>query len=235
MNALWISRICAYTHSPLARKSARVIIAFKCKRQGILLQKYKKRILQPHFIHYATLPNMLLEEARIAKQFWRQFANLIPETNFHSRKTRGRDTVNTLLNIGYHYVTNKVKKILARHQISPAIGLLHTAQSANGAPLAYDCVELFRSDIVDQEVIRFFRLKKKKVNILRERDIAYFIQNLKKRIDKKFYIKEFKSCVRYRYYMELQILKLVYAVNHKTVFKPIHLPTRHDIRCSNLT
>jgi len=39
--------------------------------------------------------------------------------------------------------------------------------------------------------------------------------------------------IGYRYYMELQVLKFIKAVNHGEVYKPLSLPTRHDTRCSN--
>ncbi len=121
--------------------------------------------------------------------------------------------------------------MLEQQEISPALGLLHVARNADSAPLAYDLVEMFRADIVDAEVLRFLRLKKKVLTTVEQRDIGHFLHEVNERLQRQHYLRDFKMCHVYRYYMELQILKFIKAVNHGEIFEPLHLPTRHDTRC----
>ena len=93
-------------------------------------------------------------------------------------------------------------------------------------------MELFRSDIVDAEVLRVLRLKKQPSIELTQKDIVIFIHNLNKRFEKSYFLRDFKQCQTYRYYLELQLVKFIKAINHKEVFVPLTLPTRHDTRCS---
>lgn len=143
------------------------------------------------------------------------------------------DIANRLLDIGYHHITAIVKKLLDGHDISAALGILHSARAADSAPLAYDLVELFRADIIDTEVLRFLHLKKKPLVMPTQQDIAHFLHEVNERLERKHYLKDFKMCHSYRYYMELQVLKFIKAVNHKQAFVPLYLPTRHDVRCGH--
>ena len=111
------------------------------------------------------------------------------------------------------------------------LGIFHIARNSDSQPLAYDLVEMFRSDIVDAEVLRFLRLKKKKPEKINDQ-ISHFLYEINKKLDKKFYLKDFHRCHSYKYYMEVQILKFIKAVNHKQIFEPITLPQRHENRCS---
>ena len=176
----------------------------------------------------------MLEEARAARYFWRQFGALLPEQcKFTGRKPRTTDIANHLLDIGYHHLTGIVKKLLEQHEVSGAIGLLHSAHRVDSVPFAYDLVEIFRADIVDAEALRFLRLKKKSFKILAPNDIAHFLHEVNERLERRFYLKDFKRCHKYRYYMELQILKLIKAVNRKKLFEPLRLLSRHETRCDD--
>ena len=233
MNALWLTRICAYKNSPESIESAKRIIAVKIQRQEVLLRKYKKTFTAVGIEDARTLQEIFLEEARAAKLFWREFQSLLPANYaFQNRRPRTADTINRLLDIGYHYLLNTVKISLKEHGISPAIGLLHTARTAHSTPLAYDLMEMFRSDLVDAEVLRFVRLKKQNIETLEQKDIAQFLAKVKGRRERTYYLKDFNRCHTYRYYMEVQILKFIKAVNHGNVFEPLSLPVRHDTRCS---
>lgn len=195
------------------------------KRYHVLFQKIS-------FKNLKTIQEIFLYEARAAKYFWNQFCQLLPDwCNFKRRKARSKDIANTLLDIGYHHITNTVKQILDSHDITSALGILHKANKVNSAPLAYDLVEIFRADIVEAEVLNFLRLKKKPILNISKKEIAKFISRINKRIEKKYFLREFKQCHTYKYYMELQVLKFIKAVNHKAVFSPLQLPLRHDSRC----
>lgn len=231
MNALWISRMSLYKSSDKSILSAQAIIVLKISRQAILLKRYERRIPTYDTSPKNSINEILLGEARFAKYFWREFRYLLPKSaDFAGRIPRSNDVVNKLLDIGYHHICNIIKNILDKRDISTALGLLHVAKTSKSNPLVYDLVEMFRSDIVDSEVLRFLRLKKRPIVSI-EKEVSRFLYRINKRLDRKYYIKSFKICETYRYYIELQILSFISAVNNKEVFKPIQLPTRHENRC----
>lgn len=234
MNSIWINNISNYKNSRNAVLSAKVIIGLKIKRREILLKRYKINFPPKYGDKQKNLQQILLYEARAAKYFWRKFSLLLPKwCGFSSRKAKSSDIINKLLDLGYHHITNAVKIILEKYDISPSLGILHSAHKKNSAPLAYDLVEMFRADIVDLEVLKFLRSKKKPMVLIRQKDIGIFLSRINSKLEKKYYLKGFKQCRSYRYYMELQILKFVKAVNHKEIFHPLSLPIRHDIRCKS--
>jgi len=236
MNALWISRLCAYKNSPLRYISAQKIIEVKTERQSILLKSNKistegMKMHLPKTVYSTS--EILLAEARFAKQYWKKFKILLPRwAHFPGRTPRGKDIANRLLDIGYHHITNKVTGILIGQKVTPAMGIIHSPRRAKSAPLSYDLVELFRADLVDTEVLRFLRLKKKPLSDLNQAHIARFLYSINKRLERKYYIKDFKQCHSYHYYMELQIVKFIKAVNHNEAFEPIYLPSRNETRCA---
>lgn len=233
MNALWLTRICAYKNSPHSIESAKRLIAVKIERQAELLKKYKRVCTATGIENTQTLQEVLLEEARAAKLFWQEFRDLLPiGHDFQGRRPRNTDVANRLLDIGYHYLLNAVQTYLKARGVSPEIGLLHTARTARSAPLVYDLMEMFRSDLVDAEVLRFIRLKKKKVEALGPKDVSQFLAKIKERRQRMYYLKDFNRCHSYEYYMQVQILKFIKAVNHGDIFQPLSLPVRHDTRCS---
>lgn len=232
MNALWITRMCAYKNAPESLASAHAIVSHKIHRQGALVRRYGLSFRSVPHDAPASIGALLLEEARAAKQFWEGFKALLPAyPEFQGRVPHGTDTVNRLLDIGYRHLTGTVSRYLEARSVPADLGLMHVAGSSDAEPLAYDLVELFRSDIVDAEVLRFLRLKKRPRTTLAPRDIAHFVHEVNERMERQYYLKGFRRCHAYRYYMELQILRFISAINHGEVFVPIHLPTRHESRC----
>ncbi len=235
MNALWISRIAEYVHTKEALLSAQKIIFIKAKSQNSLLQRFRMQIHSPEKVLYAkNIQTLLLEEARHAKYFWTAYKKLLPQwACFPGRKQHGNDITNKLLDIGYHYLTGVVKNIFKQKDVATAIGILHVAHASDSEPLAYDIVELFRSDVVDREVLHFLRLKKKPIQALFPQDISHFVFKIKKRLEKRYYIKDFKQCETYAYYIDLQITRFIKGINHKEVFEPFFISQRHENRCKS--
>lgn len=232
MNALWYTRMCAYKHSPEHIESARRIVAAKAIRQRALLRRYGRTLAASSLGGVETIQDVLLAEARAAKRFWSEFAKLIePRADFRGRAPRGDDPVNRLLDIGYHHLTGKVLRLLEKLGIPSHLGLLHVAHTADSAPLAYDVVELFRFDTVDAEALRFIRMKKQRFERFSEADIPRFLHRVNERCKRAYYLKDFGQCHTYEYYMELQILKVEAAVNHRRPVEFIKLPNRHESRC----
>lgn len=224
--------MCAYKHSSLAIETARKLIAVKIERQSTLLRKYGLPALPTKVKNKISINDILLEEGRVAQKFWHQFRKLLPKTDFMTRQAKSADPANHLLDLGYHHIMNVIKKILNKYSIPADLGLLHVARKSDSTPLVYDLMEMFRSDIVDAEVLKFLRMKKK---VPRKINIAHFLHEINERLEKKYYLKDFKVCHSYTYYMEIQILKFIKAVNHKEVFNPLTLPVRHEHRCRGLT
>lgn len=238
MNALWLNRMSAYLHSDLRIASAKALVGKKIARETVLLKRYGRTGFspEPSLQAASSIGDILLCEARAARHFWHEFRTLIPpESGFSARVPHAPDPVNRLLDIGYHHLANEVRKILNAHAIPTELGLLHVARTAKGQPLVYDLMELFRADIVAGETLRFIRLKKKRPFSFEPKDIPPFLARVNVRLSRRFYLAPFRSCRTYRYYMELQVLKLVRAINHREVFNPVSLPVRHESRCRCLT
>jgi len=231
MNALRLHRIFKYKSSPKCLATAARIIQTKVKRQSVLLKKYKVAGYECDIKSVRNMRQLLLEEARAAKYFWSKYrSNLSKELRFY-RRPKSVDPINRLLDIGYHHLAGKVRKILIAHAIPTQVGLLHSANSTDAGPLVYDLMEMFRADIVDSELIRFVHLKKKPI-VVDQKLIAAFLFRVNARLQKLFYIKEFRQCHTYLYYIELQILRFIKGVNHNEIFNPLHLPTRNESRCN---
>ena len=149
------------------------------------------------------------------------------------RRPHHSDVVNRLLDVGYHHLATLVEKIISEKDISPSLGLIHHAQSATSKPLVYDLMELFRADTVDFTLLRYLRLKKKPI-ILDEvgGHIGHFLHEVNKTLDRLFYLHDFAQCHKYGYYMNLQVVKFIKAINRQEVFGPLMLPRRHDSRCN---
>ncbi len=230
MGTLFISRMARYSNHPYALASAEHIIRAKMASQCRLT-----KCVFPIYKSPKDTSTLLLTEARLARQYWKQYAKLLPAwTNFSGRKPHSgtSDITNTLLDIGYHYLNKKVNYLLKTHDISAAVGLFHVAKTDKSTPLVYDLMELFRVDVVDREVLHYCRLKKKPVTILTPQEISYFLSRIKRRLGRKVYLVSFHQCHSYEYAMELQILHFMKAVHDLEIFHPFHIPTRHDSRCA---
>jgi CRISPR-associated endonuclease Cas1 len=210
-----------------------VIIKLKIYRQGLLLKKYKSLPFLEKSYPKKTIQDLFLIEARAAKYFWSKFNTLLPKAYFDGRKPHSGEIANQLLDIGYHHLAGKVKKILVKYNIPTELALLHKASSMKSEPLVYDLMEMFRADVVDAEVLRFLRSKKKIIKEVSGKVIPIFLNRINKRCERLYYLKVFETCRSYSYYMELQNLRFIKAINSKEVFKPIDLPNRHENRCAN--
>lgn len=232
MNALWLERMSRYRNGEHCVPTAQRIVEIKIHRRSILLRRYHMPTYPKSALPAESLNAVRLYEARAAKHFWKQYALLLPDwIQFSGRQPHRNDIGNILLDIGYHHITNLIEKTLETRRVSPALGLMHIAGTRNSAPLAYDLVELFRADLVDAEVLRFFRLKKRPFNKVTSEHIGHLLHEVNERLERKYYLRDFKQCHTYRYYLELQIIKFIKAVNRKEIFEPLHLPARHESRC----
>lgn len=232
MNALWLERISTYRTLELSLQSAKALLAVKDSRRVHILKRNHVAHSYLSYENAQTYTSILLIEARNAKVFWALYARLLPLwCNNFKRRPRSKDLVNQLLDVGYHHLATLVEKIILEKDVSASLGLIHKAHRANSKPLVYDLMELFRADLVDAVLLRYLRLKKKPVTSASEH-IGHFLAEINKVVQAKHYLKDFKHCHTYRYYMELQIVKFIRAVNRKELYEPLKLPRRHDSRCA---
>jgi len=215
MNALWLERFYTYRNSPLALLSAKALLEIKDMRRSHLLSRYHLVIPYNLYESCKTLEDVLLCEARNAKRFWASYAKLLPSwyADF-SRKPRSGDTVNQLLDVGYHHLATMVEKIILAKGILPSVGLIHRPHRADSKPLVYDLMELFRADMVDFALLRYLRLKKKPI-VNAQEHVGHFLSQINILREKPYYLQDFKQCQRYGYYMELQVVKFIKAVNQR--------------------
>lgn len=195
------------------------------------MRRYTQAMNTPSFDAICSIEALLLVEARFAKQYWSFIKKMIRHrSEFTGRVPRSEETANRLLDIGYHHLANAVTTITKRLEVPTDLGLIHTAHASDSAPFVYDLMELFRADIVDAELVRYFRLKKKPVSVT-QKEIARFLHAVNSRLEKKYFLAHMHTCHTYRYYMELQIQRFISAVNRREVYVPMTLPFRHDTRC----
>lgn len=234
MNALWLKRLSDYIHSELVLATSQNILTHKLARQHALLKRY--RLGGDASVSVFTtknLPALLLHEARFAHLYWQNIRKLLlNKVTFPARKPHAADPMNKLLDIGYRYLANQVSIQLGKHDLDQSLGLFHRANTSDSQPLTYDLMELFRADLVDTEIVHYFKQQKQLITTLTAHDIAHVLHRIKHRGLRRHYLKVFKACRSYNYYMELQILHFSRAVRHITIFIPDNLPNRHDDRCN---
>lgn len=94
-------------------------------------------------------------EAQIAIHYWDYIRELIADDDvaFEKREHQGaQDLINSMLNYGYAILYTRVWQALLAARLNPFESLIHARQE--GKPtLAYDMIEIFRSQVVDRMVI----------------------------------------------------------------------------------
>lgn len=101
------------------------------------------------------ISKLMGHEAQIAVHYWDYIRELIADDNvdFERREHQGaQDLTNCLLNYGYAILYVRVWQALLAARLNPFDSLIHARQE--GKPtLAYDLIEIFRSQVVDRMVI----------------------------------------------------------------------------------
>lgn len=94
-------------------------------------------------------------EAQVAIRYWNYIRELIADDDvaFEHREHQGAtDLTNSMLNYGYSILYTRVWQALLAARLNPFDSLIHVRQE--GKPtLAYDMIEIFRSQVVDRIVI----------------------------------------------------------------------------------
>ncbi len=97
-------------------------------------------------------------EGRAARAYWSLVQHLLGgEEVFPGRVGRGAsDLPNALLNYGYAVLRNHVHLALRQAGLAAELGLLHAAAKSRPA-LAFDLMEVFRSQVVDRTALALLR------------------------------------------------------------------------------
>lgn len=112
--------------------------------------KRKTDVVDEEFI-----TKLMGHEAQVAIHYWGYIRELIADDDvaFERREHQGAtDLTNSMLNYGYAILYTKVWQALLAARLNPFDSLIHVRQE--GKPtLAYDLIEIFRSQVVDRMVI----------------------------------------------------------------------------------
>lgn len=232
MNAKWLEKFVVYRNSGNGMDLLHQIISQKIVYQfGVVGMRLKAKKFIGEIKNVNEGKKLLLVEARAAKEYWRYFEeNVKARIDCRGRRPRGNDALNNLLDVGYHYLSQKVSRVFEETDIPADLGILHKAQSKNAKPLVYDFMEWLRP-IVDDVLMKFIRKKKKYIERVSQKEISYFLFLVKGRFEKDFYNKRLKYCISLKYWIKLVALEMRGAVseNRKAIFNFPSL--RHENRC----
>lgn len=237
MNAKWLEQFVIYRESELGKKAI-----FKIVSDKIFYQDHNLIVLKST-LRIKTIKNnddlkdiqkILLYEARSARTYWITIRKeLSSKLFFPKRKPRGSDPGNKLFDIGYHTLINYIQKRCVELDIPTELGLFHRAQSQNSHPLVYDVMEWLRPFLVDSVIITWIHKKKKPLVQISQKDTAYLVYLINKKLAKNYFHQKRKSCVPLSYWIDLYLLEFRNTVSEQREFNPVYPPLRHDTRCPN--
>jgi CRISPR-associated endonuclease Cas1 len=235
MNAKTLERIIGF-RSYRGIEVMKEIISWKIFYQFSIVRKEIKKfnIIEERLENTNRKEDIFIIEAIAAKEYWKSYKEYISKKyKWNGRLPKNVDPVNKLLDIGYHYLTGVVSKTFEAIELPYELGLLHKAQSRKAKPLVYDFMEWLRPVVVDRSVLIFLGKKKLRVEKLTHRDIGLFINLLKKQLTRTYYHKNLGYCITLEYWIRLNSLSLLYAINHKKYPSWKFPSLRHESRCKN--
>ncbi len=204
MNAKWLEKFTEYRKTKKGYAISRTILNEKIIRQGHLFrQDFSLNIIPP-----SSDPNLFfIYEAHAAKKYWSFWKKEFKEPyGFSGRKIHGKDTLNRLLDIGYHFLTGYLVTLCSELDIPTELGILHKATSRKSKPLVYDLIEWMRPLIIDETLFHFLKKKKKPIESL-EKEIPKFIGSCKKKFAKHYFHKNRHNCITLEYFIKLFLLE----------------------------
>ncbi len=233
MNAKWLEKLVEYRNTENGLTLSKAIIHQKIYYQFTVIQKRKEAT---RFLDEIKLvknnQDLMLVEARAAKKYWQYLGEKIKnKIRWSGRMPHGKDVLNNLLDVGYHYLAQKVSKIFDEVDMPRDLGLLHKAQSKNAKPLVYDFMEWLRP-IIDDVLIKFLRKKKKFVEEVSNKDIAHFLFLVKEVFARDLYHKKFKYCISLEYWTKLIALEMRGAISENREAGFYFPSLRHENRCN---
>ena len=237
MNAKWLEQFIKYRESEFGNHAIYKIINDKIFFQDHNLTILKSTTHITKYSEYAELNDVqkiLLYEARSARTYWITIRKeLQSKIFFPKRKPHRSDPGNRVFDIGYHTLTNYIQKRCVILDIPTDLGLFHRAQSQHSHPLAYDLIEWLRPFLVDSVIITWIHKKKRPLVQISQKDIAYIVHLINRKLTKKYFHQERGACISLSYWIDLYLLEFRNAVSEQREFNPIYPPLRHETRCSS--
>ena len=204
MNAKFLERLITYRQ--IHRIAfARMILDQKIKNQfSIIGYRQIGREYREQLYTTESVETLLLIEARAARRYWKQYGTLIEKKiPWQNRLARGKDSANTLLDIGYHYLSQRIASLCDDIHFPTEIGFFHKARSFDSRPFVYDYMEWLRPVCVDAVLLNFAGKKKKLFLKVKQKDIKRFIYLIKKNFNTNYYHRKLGYCITLEYWMRL--------------------------------
>lgn len=199
---------------------------------AIVQEKQEGKVYREQLASQINVQSAMLVEARAARRYWSLYKKRLGnKIVWVGRVPHGKDCANTLLDIGYHYLTHYLVKICEEINIPTELGFFHKAQSKNAHPFAYDFMEWFRPIVVDQVLLKVVSRKKNKIEVVDEKLIKYFLGAVKRKLNTYLYHRKLKYCLQFDYWIHLMLLEFVSAVYENKEYKPLFPSLRHESRC----
>lgn len=216
---------------------AKTLLSQKVEYQFTILGERKMAIsFLDEICSATTIPNILLIEARAARAYWKKFGTRIgTKASWSGREAHRKDVMNQLLDIGYHYLTQKIIAICQEINLPTELGVFHKAQSAKAHPLVYDFMETMRPIIVDAVLLKMIHKKKLPIIKINPRLISAFIYRLKKESEIKYFHRSLGYCIELNYWIRLLLLKFIGCVRERRIYAPLFPSLRHETRCKEKT
>ncbi len=233
MNAKLLEYIISYRETQ-GLDFSKEILSQKIKYQ---YQGIKKLSIGRNYIRQIqdalSTKELLLIEARAAKEYWNSIHQeyIKEKLIWAGRKPHNADVFNRLLDIGYHYLVERVVKICIKLDIPTEIGFFHIAQSKHAHPFIYDFMEWLRPIVVDRVLIKIIRKKKKQLETVDEKIIKQLVFLIKQEFERRYYNKKFSCCITLNYWIEINLLHFVHFV-YKKESPNFYFPSmRNENRC----
>lgn len=234
MNAKLIEKIFYYGEKH-GLQFCKIIISKKIENQfAVVGQRERFLKFEKDVLNSTDIQSILLIEARAAREYWRLFGAKIiknAKISWQGRKPHNKDIANQLLDIGYHYLTQRVASIFEKLDIPTELGFLHKAQSKKAHPLVYDFMEWLRPFVVDEILLKIIAKKKKSIENINQKLISYLVFRIKQELEQKYYHKKLRYCISLEYWIQLNILSFEKSVNQNKDYKPTFPSLRHETRC----
>lgn len=232
MNAKLLERIVEYREAH-GLEVTKIFLSQKVKYQYAILHKREEgKVYESELLIQHSIQDVMLVEARAARRYWTLYKEKLGEkVLWVGRKPHSKDCVNTLLDIGYHYLSNHILILCKELNLPTELGFFHKAQSKNAHPFVYDFMEWLRPIMVDQVLLKILSRKKKNIEKVDEKLVKYFVFCIKKRLNQYAYHRKLKYCIQFDYWIRLVLLECMGAIHEKRKCRPNFPSLRHESRC----
>lgn len=199
---------------------------------AVLQERQEEKLYREQLFAQANIQSAMLVEARAARRYWTVYKEKLGwKVEWAGRKPHSKDCVNTLLDIGYHYLSNHILILCKELNLPTELGFFHKAQSKNAHPFVYDFMEWLRPIMVDQVLLKILSRKKKNIEKVDEKLVKYFVFCIKKRLNQYAYHRKLKYCIQFDYWIRLVLLECMGAIHEKRKCRPNFPSLRHESRC----